>query len=175
MPRGIRLVKAVTYIVPLAVLWTVTTSAQPAQETHTLVLRKEPVREVLAMADYSRTRLREDARCAVRWHYGTDGDSVVVDSLGPARIAGRDSMHVYSPVPYELCPGSQPLFHTHLLWMLSFDHGGYIAPRTPSGCDALIAIRNAHPWDAIVDVTPITFAPFLYVTTDTVRSHYTCP
>lgn len=141
----------------------------------TLVLSAEPAREIVAMVLYSRTELTEDARCAVRWHYGADGDSVLVDSLAPARIARRDSLHVYALPGGELCPGTQPLFHTHLLWMLTFPKGGFIAPRTPSGCDALIAIRGAHPWDVIVDVTPVTFAPFLYVVTDTVREHYQCP
>lgn len=150
-----------------------TLGAQPEQ--HTLVLRAEPAKEVLTMATYSRAEMKEDARCAVKWHYGADGDSVIVDSLSPARIAARDSMHVYGSNGRELCPGSQPLFHTHLLWMLTLDHGGYIAPRTPSGCDALIAIRGDHPWDVIVDVTPISFVPFVYVTTDTVKEHYRCP
>lgn len=140
-----------------------------------LVLGREPAREVVAMTLYSRAEIVEDARCGVRWHYGADGDSVVVDSLGPAEIAGRDSLHVYPPQGKELCPGSEPLFHTHLLWMLTLAPGRYIAPRTPSGCDALIAIRGEHPWDVIVDVTPISFAPFLYVTADTVQSHYRCP
>lgn len=148
---------------------------QPQQQQQTLVFRQEPAHEVVAMAIYSRTALVEDARCAVRWHYGVDGDSVLVDSLGPARIAGRDSTHVYPPFGRELCPGTQPLVHTHLLWMLTFANGGYVEPRMPSGCDYLIALRKGDPWDVIVDVTPITFAPFLYAATDTVREHYRCP
>lgn len=146
-----------------------------AAQEHTLVLKAQPANEVLRMTLYSRERITEDARCVVRWHYGSDGDSVIVDSLGPARISRTDSMHVYGKGDKELCPGTQPLVHTHLLWMLTFANGAYIEPRKPSGCDDLIAIRGEHPWDVIVDVTPITFVPFLYTVTDTVRAHYRCP